>query len=171
MSSSWKLESSHTTHASGSERPGSSLSARPTLPATSTSRPCSRSIAPISSVVVVLPFVPVTPTIGFGSIRAASSTSLHTGTPAARAAATGGALDGHSRALDHGGHALQRQRFISQQDFDTRGAKPRRVDVRGTVGGDDLCARPHSQDRLARGHARAAQPDDQVALTAHRKLE
>ena len=34
----------------------------PTLPATATSRPAARKIAPSSSVVVVLPFVPVTPT-------------------------------------------------------------------------------------------------------------
>ena len=83
MSSSWKLDSSATTQASGSIRPGSSVSARPTLPATSTGSPPARSIAPISSVVVVLPLVPVTPTNGLGSIRWASSTSLHTGTPAA----------------------------------------------------------------------------------------
>ena len=66
MSSSWKLDSSATTHASGSIRPGSSVRARPTLPATSTDSPPARSIAPISSVVVVLPLVPVTPTNGFG---------------------------------------------------------------------------------------------------------
>ncbi len=64
MSSSWKLESSQTIQASAATRPGSSVSARPTLPATSTgpSRP-SRSMAPISSVVVDLPLVPVTPTM------------------------------------------------------------------------------------------------------------
>ncbi len=94
MSSSWKLDSSATTHASGSIRPGSSVSARPTLPATSTGSPPARSIAPISSVVVVLPLVPVTPTNGLDSIRCASSTSPHTGTPAARAARTTGASPG-----------------------------------------------------------------------------
>ena len=89
MSSSWKLESSQAIHVPGAIRPGSSVSARPTLPATSVSSPPARIIAPSRWVVVVLPFVPVTPAIGFsGIIRAASSTSLQTGTPAARAAAT-----------------------------------------------------------------------------------
>src|SRR5581483_9852896 len=78
MSSSWKLESSQTTHASGGA--STADSARPTLPATG-----ARSIAPSSSDVVVLPLVPVTPTSGFGSSRPASSTSLQTGTLAARA--------------------------------------------------------------------------------------
>ncbi len=94
MSSSWKLESSQAIQAPGSTRPGSSDSARPTLPATSTGTLPARSIAPTSSVVVVLPLVPVIPMIGLGSMRAASSTSLHTGTPARRAAATGGACPG-----------------------------------------------------------------------------
>ena len=60
MSSSWKLESSQTIHSSGSASPTSSLSAVPTFPAVR-----APSIAPSSSVVVVFPFVPVTPTIGF----------------------------------------------------------------------------------------------------------
>ena len=94
MSSSWKLESSQAIQASGEIRPGSSDSARPTLPATSTSTPPARSISPISSVVVVLPLVPVTPTIGLGSMRDASSTSLHTATPCSRAAATVGSEPG-----------------------------------------------------------------------------
>ena len=94
MSSSWKLESSQAIHAFGSTRPASADSGRPTFPATSHARPPERSIAPRSSVVVVLPFVPVTPAIGLGSIRAASSTSLHTGTPAARAATTWSVCDG-----------------------------------------------------------------------------
>ncbi len=95
MSSSWKLESSQAIHVCGSTRPARSDSGRPTLPATSHSRPPAMSIAPSRWVVVVLPFVPVTPAIGFsGSIRAASSTSLQTGTPAARAAATCGTSPG-----------------------------------------------------------------------------
>ncbi len=95
MSSSWKLESSQAIHVPAGTRPGSSVSARPTLPATSASSPPARSIAPSRCVVVVLPFVPVTPAIGLsGSIRAASSTSLQTGTPAARAAATWAASPG-----------------------------------------------------------------------------
>ncbi len=67
MSSSWKLESSQTIHVSAGA--STALSARPTLPATATSRPAARNIAPSHSVVVVFPFVPVTPRIGFGSSR------------------------------------------------------------------------------------------------------
>ena len=80
MSSSWKLDSSQTIQASG----GASTpeSARPTLPATVTAPP--RNIAPSHSVVVVFPFVPVTPTIGFGRKAAASSTSLQIGIGRAR---------------------------------------------------------------------------------------
>ena len=94
MSSSWKLDSSHAIQVSGETRPGSSESARPTLPATSTGTPPARSMAPHSSVVVVLPLVPVMPTIGFCNIRDASSTSLHTGTPSARAETTVGSESG-----------------------------------------------------------------------------
>ncbi len=47
-----------------------------------------------SSVVVVLPLVPVIPTRGLGSSRAASSISLQTGTPAVRAPSTGTASPG-----------------------------------------------------------------------------
>src|SRR5581483_9909668 len=90
-SSSWKLESSQTTLTPGAIASATVVRGRPTLPATSTSRPAARKIAPRSSVVVVLPFVPVTPTTGLpGSRRYPSSTSLHTGTPRARAAAASG---------------------------------------------------------------------------------
>ncbi len=47
-------------------------------------------MAPVSSVVVVLPFVPVIPMTGFARNRAANSTSLQTGTPRARASRTTG---------------------------------------------------------------------------------
>ena len=88
-SSSWKLDTSHTTTSPGSIRPSRSDSARPTLPATG-----APSITPRSSLVVVFPFVPVTPTIGFPSSREPSSISLQTGIPRARAAATSDASPG-----------------------------------------------------------------------------
>jgi hypothetical protein len=59
-SSSWKLEHSQTTVASGSTSPTRLASGVPTLPATATARPALRWRWPISSVVVVLPLVPVT---------------------------------------------------------------------------------------------------------------
>ena len=81
MSSSWKLETSQTTTSPGLTLPSSSVSARPTFPATG-----ARSIAPSSSLVVVFPFVPVTATIVVASSREPSSTSLQTGIPRVRAA-------------------------------------------------------------------------------------
>ena len=65
------------------------------FPATVTCRPAARKIAPSSAVVVVLPFVPVTPTKREpGSSRNPSSTSDHTGTPRSRAAASSGIAGG-----------------------------------------------------------------------------
>ena len=57
-------------------------------------RSASRQIAPSSSVVVVLPFVPVTATKRFGSSRQASSSSPSTGRPRSRAATITGASFG-----------------------------------------------------------------------------
>ena len=88
MCSSWKLESSATTTVPAPASSGTRASACPMLPATTTGRPASRSSAPMSSVVVVLPFVPVMPTMRHVKKRAASSTSLHTGMPAVNAACT-----------------------------------------------------------------------------------
>ena len=64
MSSSWKDESSHTTSRPGSTWPSSSVSARPTFPATG-----APSMNPTHSAVVVFPFVPVTPRIGLRNKR------------------------------------------------------------------------------------------------------
>ena len=55
--------------------PRATTAACPTLPATATGTPAAREIAPSSSTVVVLPFVPVTATKRFGSRRQASSSS------------------------------------------------------------------------------------------------
>ena len=94
--SSWKLESSHTIVRPGSMRPANDDSAVPTLPALTLGTPPRSSMAAVSSVVVVLPFVPVMPTIGLrsSSRRYASSTSAHTGIPAERAARTIAASSG-----------------------------------------------------------------------------
>ena len=51
------------------EAGSSDVSGRPTFPPTATSRPAARKIAPRSSVVVVFPFVPVTPMNGRGRSR------------------------------------------------------------------------------------------------------
>ncbi len=119
---------------------------------------------------MVLPFVPVTPAIGFcGSIRAASSTSPHTGTPAARAAATCGTSSGTPGL------------FTSARSPSTAtGSGPRCTStpspasaVASTVGSASVATIPASgqtrADRPAGRDARAAQPDDEIAL-AHRYL-
>ena len=87
-SSSWKDDSSHTIQLSAGTEPTSEVRGRPMLPATSTGVPAARNIAPRSSDVVVFPFVPVTPSTGFGSSRAPSSISLQTGMARVRAPAT-----------------------------------------------------------------------------------
>ncbi len=64
------------------------------LPATIVRRPLARSMPSTSTVTVVFPSVPVTATIGRVDQRAASSNSLHTGVPAARAAWMAGCPSG-----------------------------------------------------------------------------
>ena len=62
----------------------------------------------MSSVVVVLPLVPVTAMNSLGISRQASSTSPSTGSPRSRAAAMTGACAGTPGRLDHGAHVLER---------------------------------------------------------------
>ena len=119
MSSSWKLESSQTIHSSGSTSPTSSLSAVPTFPAVR-----APSIAPSSSVVVVFPFVPVTPTIGFCRQRDGELDLAPDRDPALARGDDERRLAGHARALDEHVDAVE-QREV--------GVVPERP-----VGGDDL---------------------------------
>ncbi len=94
-SSSAKLETSQTIHVPASTESATSLSGVCSLPARTADRPAASNIAPSSRTVVVFPFVPVTPRIGFpGSSRQPSSSSLQTGISRARAAAMGGASPG-----------------------------------------------------------------------------
>jgi hypothetical protein len=94
VSSSWKDEASQATVASGGSSPTSEASGVPTFPATTTGRPASRWMWPISSVVVVFPLVPVTAMKSLGISRQASSSSPITASPRSRAAATTGASRG-----------------------------------------------------------------------------
>ena len=77
------------------------------LPATSAGTPAASNIAPSSAVVVVFPFVPVIPMIGFSSRRAPSSISEMTGMPRAtccrhrrRVRRDAGALDDELDAVE-----------------------------------------------------------------------
>ena len=94
MSSSWKEEASHTTVAPDEMRSARSATGAPTFPATATGSPASRWMWPMSSVVVVLPLVPVTAMNSFGISRQASSSSPITVAPRCCAAATTGASRG-----------------------------------------------------------------------------
>src|SRR5439155_1274570 len=71
--SSWKLDSSRTTMSSGVRVSTSWMTACPMFPPTSTRRRPSDSTRSTSVVVVVFPFVPVTPTIGAGQRRKKSA--------------------------------------------------------------------------------------------------
>ena len=101
------------------------------------------SIAPSSSVVVVFPFVPVTPTIGFSSSREASSISDQTGIPRSARGCDERGLARHPRALDQHVDAVEQrelavvpERSIRRHDLDTsrferrlrRQARPRQAE-------------------------------------------
>jgi hypothetical protein len=78
----------------GVEASTCALSGTPMLPPTSTRSPEASSIRPTSVVVVDLPLVPVMAMTLPASHREASSSSPMTGTPAARAAASGASSGG-----------------------------------------------------------------------------
>ncbi len=91
---SWKLESSTASTSYGCGWSTASSTGVPALPTAALRRPAAVSIAASMVTVVVLPLVPVTVSHGAapvaGRIRQASSTSLHTGTPAPAAPASTG---------------------------------------------------------------------------------
>ncbi len=69
IDSSWNDDTSAITQSSGFAIAVSAISALPMLPPTYVVNPASRKIAPISAVVVDLPLVPVSATIGAWQIR------------------------------------------------------------------------------------------------------
>ena len=159
-SSSWKLESSHTIQAPSPSAPSSPVSGRPTFPATATSLPAARKMSPSSSLVVVLPFVPVTPRIGLARSRKPSSTSLQTVTPRSRAAAAKGSRRRYAWAFHKQVHAVEKLGVVrAEDDFDTCLAKPPRVDVLPPVDPDDVHASPRQRER--RRLARAGEAEDE----------
>ena len=92
VSSSWNDDASRHDRSLAVERPGGERADRGADVARDRHRqPASRWMWPISSTVVVLPFVPVTATNSLGSSRHASSSSPSTGSPRSRAAAITGA--------------------------------------------------------------------------------
>ena len=92
IDSSWKLLASTTVKLASLEMSTREISGVPIFPATCTGNPAVSRIWPTSDVVVVLPFEPVMHTRRPRRNRHASSISLHTGTPIARAAASAGII-------------------------------------------------------------------------------
>ena len=154
-SSAWKLDTSQTTVTSAPSSPTSDDSGVPTLPATATGRPAARQIAPSSSAVVVLPFVPVTATKRTGSSRQASSSSPSTGSPTLARRADHGRLVRDARALDDAAHALEQLDPVALEDG---------LDARGRLGAAAVHAQhlPVRQQHAGRRGARARQPNDQI---------
>ena len=162
-SSSWKDDSSQTTQRArvgGRRAPVERRGRR--CPATSTGRPAARKIAPSSSVVVVLPFVPVTPRSGVRRAGAKpSSTSLQTGIPRARAAADERRLAGHAGALDQQLDAVEQRLLRAEVHFDACASSP-------ASSGRARSAATHLDAALPRAPRRrlagARQADDDRAL-------
>ena len=117
MSSSWKDESSQTTRLAGA---GLELvSGRPTFPAVGPPR-----IAPSSSVVVVFPFVPVTPTSSSAEQPVAELDLAPDRDPARPrdadeqlAAGHAGALDEHVDVVEQAGVAVVSERPVGPHDL------------------------------------------------------
>ena len=144
----------------GSTAPTSEVSGRPMLPATSTGTPAAWNIAPRSAVVVVLPFVPVTPTIGFASRRAPSSISEITLDAGGRAATTGARILGDTRALDDELDAVEEHVVPLPESH--LGPDPGDVDLRRAVVRDDV--RPAEPQRTTAARPERASPTTRVLM-------
>ena len=122
----------------------------PTLPATATSRPACRKIAPSSSAVVVLPFVPVTPTnlAPGSSVIAELDLRPHRDPP-----------------LTRGGDERRLSRYAGRLDQDVDAVEQREVVL--------VPERPVDDDRvvepLDRGAARARETVDERSQLCARK--
>ena len=147
-------------------RPASVESALPTLPALAQGTPPRSSMAAVSSVVVVLPLVPVMPTIGLrsSSRRYASSTSAHTGMPAERAARTIAASSGTPGLLTSRSAPVEQLGIVAAgHRFDARRGLPC---IRAAIGEHDVHVRSAARERLGRRDARAHRPEHDGAPRA-----
>ena len=163
MSSSWKLDSSHTIQASSATAPSRPVSGRPTFPATATGRPAARKISPRSSHVVVLPFVPVTPSSGLRQEARAELDLAPDGHAASPRGGHEGYLARDTGALDQQVHVVDERGVLrAQDDFDAVLAKPPGVQLGVPVHADD--PHPAARERERRGLARAGQAEDEGPL-------
>ena len=127
----------------------------PTFPATATGSSAARQIAPSSSAVVVLPFVPVTATKRPGRSRQASSSSPSTGSPRSRAADDHRRLVRHAGALHDAANPLEQLDAVALQHH----LDPGRRLGPAAVHAEHL---PVRQQHAGRRGARAREPHDQV---------
>ena len=161
-SSAWKLDTSQTTVVASSTSPTSAESGVPTFPASATGRPASRQIAPSSSVVVVLPLVPVTATKRFGKQPPGQLELAEHRQPALARGHDHRRLVRHARALHHHRRALEQLHPVHAE---------MRLDVarnvrRARVGADHLAVRRQHARRRDPG---AREPDDQVRAIGERR--
>ncbi len=127
--------------------------------------PASRQTWPSHSTTVVLPFVPVTATNGFGSERQASSSSPITGTPRSRATSITGAVCGTPGLLITRPIPSEVLRaVVIQVNFDARLPQSCIHGRRSRIDGDD--PRPRLREQPRRRLARAGHADDQVGPRA-----
>ena len=132
------------------------------LPPTATGRPASRRMAPVSSVVVVLPLVPVMPMMRFGRNRAANSTSLHSGNAPAQRLPHDGARVGYAGALHQHVDSVGQRGLRAEMDRDAGGGQSRHC-VRGQPGplieAEDARRRQPAPGEQGRRPAAAAQTE------------
>ena len=139
-------------------------------------QPASRKTAPVSSVVVVLPLVPVMPTTGLARKRPANSTSLHTGTPRRSASWTAALVSGTPGLLTSRPASPGSTAAGAGQDLDPGGREHLdRVVVRrrALVEGDDARRRqltPRQQRRRPAGPAQAEHGEAAHVGELHHRL-
>ena len=135
------------------------MSARPTFPATSTSRPAARKIAPSSSVVVVFPFVPVTPIERIAGQQPEAELDLAPHRDRARTRRRGERRLGRDTGAFHDELDTVQQGLLlrSETNFDAPSASLPGVGAGGPVGRDHL--HPAPRERGRRRAPRAREPE------------
>ena len=157
--------------------PASALTGVPTLPATATGSPAARCIAPSSSTVVVLPFVPVTAQNSFGTQPPADLELADDLDAPARARAPRRARPADARALDErpGGGDAARSCVPSVSRWTSTPARASLSAAASASAGvpasQATIARPGRRpaQRERRRHAGAREPDDQVGAGRQRR--
>ena len=158
MSSSWKLESSQTIHASSGIAPSSAVSGRPTLPATATGRPAARNIVAEE---LARRRLPVRAGDADQRVREQPRAELDLAPDGDAARARGGhegRLARNAGALDQQVHVVdERGVFRAEDDFDACLAKPPGVELVVSVDADDAHAPACERERRGLARAREAE--------------